>query len=57
MMWTLADSMTTCGLGHWIGIAVLIGTGLFSLIFLGLGTAVLAKYLASSDRTKQPSPT
>jgi hypothetical protein len=50
---SIMSSMTHCQLGDWIGIAVLVGIGLFSLIFLGLGSAVLAKYLVSNDREKQ----
>jgi hypothetical protein len=55
MMTSIASSMTQCELVEWIQIAVLTGIGLFSLIFLGLGAAMLAKYLVSSDRAKQRS--
>lgn len=40
---TLITTMTKCEFGDWIGIAVIAGIGLFSLIVLALGGAVLAK--------------
>ena len=46
-------SFVRCDAGDWIGIAVIAGIGVFSLIFLGFGIAVLAKYLFWSDRNKR----
>jgi len=43
-------SMAQCELGDWVGIGVLIAIGLFSLTFLGLGSAMLAKCLFENGR-------
>jgi hypothetical protein len=53
----LMTGMTYCELGDWIAIAVLICIGLFSLTFLALGTAVFAKYLLESGRTRRANTT
>lgn len=57
MVPSLMTHMSNCELSDWISIAVLIGIGLFSLTFLALGTAVFAKYLLESGRTRRTSIT
>lgn len=54
---SMVTSMTKCELGDWIGIAVLSGVGLFSLTFLAMGAAVLARYLFERDRNRRTGTT
>jgi hypothetical protein len=53
----IITSMAQCALGDWIAIAVIAGTGAFSLIFLALGIAALAKYLLWSERDRRRGAT
>lgn len=46
-------NLVKCDFGDWVGIAVLAGIGLFSLIFLGLGIAVAIKYLFARNRNSK----
>jgi hypothetical protein len=46
-----------CEFGDWLGIGVLIAIGLFSLTFLGLGSALLAKCLFENGRRKSAGTT
>jgi hypothetical protein len=50
-------SMAQCEFGDWVGIGVLIAIGLFSLTFLGLGSAMLAKCLLENGRRKSTGAT
>ena len=52
----MMQSLAKCDAGDWIGIAALTGIGLFSLTFLGLGIAVLARSLLWTDRNKLGAP-
>ena len=50
-------SFAQCQFGDWLGIGVLIAIGLFSLTFLGLGSALLARCLFDSGRSKSARTT
>lgn len=50
-------SMAQCEFGDWVGIAVLIAIGLFSVTFLVLCSAMLVRYLFESGRRKNTGAT
>lgn len=50
-------SFASCQFGDWLGIGVLIAIGLFSLTFLGLGSALLAKCLFENGWRKRRGAT
>lgn len=57
MMSGFFTSMAQCEFGDWVGIAVLIAIGLFSLTFLVTACALLARCLFESSRPKSTGTT
>ncbi len=49
---SLMTSMTQCAFGDWVGIVVIVAVGLFSLTFLAVGAALLARTLVDSFRRR-----
>ena len=50
-------SMAQCEFGDWVGIGVLIAIGLFSLTFLVMACALLARCLFESSRRRNTGTT
>jgi hypothetical protein len=50
-------SLAQCEFGDWVGIGVLVATGLFTVAFLGFGTALLARCLFESSRRNRAGTT